>query len=386
MPRFSFVSPGAAAVNELQRVLAEREAQRRQDFLDSITNREMNLREQQEDRQAENQRSILDERSLLQESQRVDRMNEDARRGDVIDPENAALYRKHRPGAVNTLSVPTVTDEQVANAPNGDPTDPTIVPKAPGVVVHRGGPKQLADEQAQEARMMQSREANASREAAAKTAADARVAAAQEKDKDREAAAAGRREDAANGRHERRINQISDQYDRNPIVKRMNIVAEGYDLAKRLSGNPNRSSTDDQALIYAFAKAMDPESVVREGEYATVQKYAQSWLQSFGFNALRTIENREFLSEGARANMAATIGQKYSAARNVYDNHRKEVATKINHVTGRDDGDSYLIDYGTAYPHDENPGISAPVPEGPAPAGTAPSGSGVKIKSIRQVR
>ena len=36
------------------------------------------------------------------------------------------------------------------------------------------------------------------------------------------------------------------------------------------------SDTDDQALIYTFAKVMDPNSVVRESEYQTVQDYSQS--------------------------------------------------------------------------------------------------------------
>lgn len=39
------------------------------------------------------------------------------------------------------------------------------------------------------------------------------------------------------------------------------------------------SGTDDQALIYTFAKVMDPNSVVRESEYDTVQRFSQSLAQ-----------------------------------------------------------------------------------------------------------
>ena len=52
----------------------------------------------------------------------------------------------------------------------------------------------------------------------------------------------------------------------------------------------NPTSTNDQALIYAFAKAMDPTSSVREGEYATVQKYAQSFANQLGFDVNRLFE------------------------------------------------------------------------------------------------
>jgi hypothetical protein len=34
-------------------------------------------------------------------------------------------------------------------------------------------------------------------------------------------------------------------------------------------------------MVYAFAKIMDPESVVREGEYETVKKYSQSLLSKW---------------------------------------------------------------------------------------------------------
>ena len=34
---------------------------------------------------------------------------------------------------------------------------------------------------------------------------------------------------------------------------------------------------------------MDPDSVVREGEYATVQKYSQTWGQKFGMDVNRIL-------------------------------------------------------------------------------------------------
>lgn len=60
-----------------------------------------------------------------------------------------------------------------------------------------------------------------------------------------------------------------------------NQIQEGYLLTKSLD-NKTTNPTDDQALIYSLAKTLDPGSVVREGEYATVQKYAQSWVDAYG--------------------------------------------------------------------------------------------------------
>lgn len=148
---------------------------------------------------------------------------------------------------------------------------------------------------------------------------------------------------------ERRVNQLSDAFRNDPAVKRANVQAEAVSFVSSLDVN-SKNPADDQALIYAFAKAMDPDSVVREGEYATVQKYAQSWVDNFGFNALRVIENREFLTPKARENMRQTIHKKYSATRRQYDNIRTQFGRQIERITGQPGGDDYLVDYAAAFP------------------------------------
>jgi len=124
------------------------------------------------------------------------------------------------------------------------------------------------------------------------------------------------------------VNQIAGAFDNEPIVKNYNVQAEGKAFADSISNN-TQNPADQQGLIYAFAKAMDPASVVREGEYATVQKYAQSWATSFGFNAARIFSNSPFLSASAIANMKATINSKYQAAeknyKNVYDEYQRQI-------------------------------------------------------------
>jgi hypothetical protein len=148
---------------------------------------------------------------------------------------------------------------------------------------------------------------------------------------------------------QRRVDAKAKGFDAQPAVKRTATMAEAVAFADSLDPN-TKNPADDQAIIYAFAKAMDPDSVVREGEYATVQKYAQSWAEWFGFNAARVFSNTQFLTPQARANMKATIRKRYLAGKAQYDNLRKSYAAQINNITGQQDGEAHLTDYAGAFP------------------------------------
>lgn len=148
---------------------------------------------------------------------------------------------------------------------------------------------------------------------------------------------------------ERQVLQQASQFDSLPVVKNTQVMSEAVDFARSIDPN-TKNPADDQALIYAFAKAMDPNSVVREGEYATVQKYAQSWAQTYKFNVERIGSNVAFLAPEARANMKATILSRFAAAQRQYEPVRKSFADRINKITGGTDGESYLTDYGASFP------------------------------------
>lgn len=162
---------------------------------------------------------------------------------------------------------------------------------------------------------------------------------------------AGRNKPALPSQSQRRVDMKSKGFEALPLVKNVQKMAEAVSFATSLDPN-TKNPADDQALIYAFAKAMDPDSVVREGEYATVQKYAQSWAESFGFNAARVFTNTAFLTPQARKNMKTTITAKFAAGRKQYDNVRRSYSDQINKITGSDDGDTYLTDFGGAFPVD----------------------------------
>jgi hypothetical protein len=144
------------------------------------------------------------------------------------------------------------------------------------------------------------------------------------------------------------ISGIVNQFDAEPLVKDYNVIASGYQFAQTLANQTNPTSADDQGLLYAFAKAMDPNSVVREGEYATVQKYAQSAIQRGWANAKRFASNEAFLSTDARANMLATINSKFQAADQAYQNVYSEYNRRIEDAkTGQITGS--LTNYGAAF-------------------------------------
>lgn len=148
---------------------------------------------------------------------------------------------------------------------------------------------------------------------------------------------------------QRRVDMKTRGFDAQPVVKRIQTMAEAVQFSAGLDP-ATTNPADDQALIYAFAKAMDPDSVVREGEYATVQKYAQSWAERFGFEVARMVSNTTFLTPQARANMKATIRSRYASAKPQYENLRRSYAKQISQITGQGDGDSYLVDYASGFP------------------------------------
>lgn len=154
-----------------------------------------------------------------------------------------------------------------------------------------------------------------------------------------------------------RVDVVATSFRNEPVVKQVQTQAEAYDFVKNTPNNTD-SSADDQALIYAFAKAMDPNSVVREGEYATVQKYAQSWASTFGFNASRVFANGPFLSPEARRNMKETIRRRYAAGRKQYDNLAAQYAKRVNQITGKTDGANRLIDYSAVFPDTSAAGVN----------------------------
>lgn len=136
------------------------------------------------------------------------------------------------------------------------------------------------------------------------------------------------------------------KYSSEPIVQNFATIQEGYNFSKALD-TKTKNPADDQALVYSLAKALDPGSVVREGEYATAQKYSQSWINAYGKGITQALAGTGFLSETARENIKKTIKQKYDSSKVGYDNQYNQTAQQINNLTGRKDGTNFLKSYVT---------------------------------------
>jgi hypothetical protein len=144
------------------------------------------------------------------------------------------------------------------------------------------------------------------------------------------------------------ISPLVTQFQNSPIVQNYNTIGEGYNFVKSLSSKTTNPA-DDQALIYALAKALDPGSVVREGEYATVQKYAQSMVQSYGKSVTQALNGSGFLSQDARTNIKNTIESRFKAAEKSYNNLYGETSRRINLIGNTDKGNELLNNYGGAF-------------------------------------
>ena len=100
---------------------------------------------------------------------------------------------------------------------------------------------------------------------------------------------------------------------------------------------------------------MDPGSVVREGEYNTVQRYSQSWAQQYGSSVSNALLGTGFLTPEARKNIKKTIDTKYNVEKGSYDSLRRSYINNIDKVAGTKVGGDMLPEYTVSYTQDDVP-------------------------------
>lgn len=125
--------------------------------------------------------------------------------------------------------------------------------------------------------------------------------------------------------------KIADDFDKHPTVVRFNKTQEAKDFVNSFDLNTN-DPTIDQALIYAFAKAMDPDSAVRNEEYNTISKNSQTWFNQLGVNLQRVYDNASLLSIDARTKLVNMINNKYNSSLKSYSSLKKGYETKIENT------------------------------------------------------
>lgn len=132
------------------------------------------------------------------------------------------------------------------------------------------------------------------------------------------------------------------------VVKKYNNIVAASNLIRGVDPNTTNPA-EHQAVVYNFAKALDPDSVVREGEYATVKKYSQSLLNKYGGEIKQAIAGKGFLSSGAIQAIQDATDNRIKAYEPQYKNLRNETKNRINSIAGKDVADLVLLDYDQGY-------------------------------------
>lgn len=136
------------------------------------------------------------------------------------------------------------------------------------------------------------------------------------------------------------------EYDALPEVKAYKVAAQQLAQALQTGEGPQA----DLALTYAFAKAMDPDSVVRESEQASVAG-SQAWLDAAAENVKKQfgMDGAGSYTPEARAALRQQIIRSVATREKIYSERRKqfEELAKINQidpfeVVGNHTGDAFV--------------------------------------------
>lgn len=141
-----------------------------------------------------------------------------------------------------------------------------------------------------------------------------------------------------------RVIGLADDLKSSDIVKKFNSTADSINVVNGIDAN-SKNPADHQQIVYAFAKALDPDSAVREGEYATIKKYAQGAVSRYGKEISNAINGTGFLSAEAIKNIQATMNSTYNSRKPLYDNLIKEKSRIINNIAGTDVASELIINY-----------------------------------------
>lgn len=144
-----------------------------------------------------------------------------------------------------------------------------------------------------------------------------------------------------------KVATIASSFDTNQITKDYNTVQNKLGSMNKIISS-GVGGPGDLALVFEFMKALDPNSVVRETEYATAAKSGNifaGWAARFN-GYLK--ENGGFLPPSVQKAFVEIMQQKYNVSETQYNNYRNEQIKKINKWTGSDDGADYLSDFGAA--------------------------------------
>ncbi len=155
----------------------------------------------------------------------------------------------------------------------------------------------------------------------------------------------------------------ADKFGTSEVVKKYNNIIAASNLIAGIDPK-SQNPAEHQAIVYNFAKALDPDSVVREGEYNTVKKYSQSLLNKYKGEFKQAIKGTGFLSEQAIKDIQKAAENRLNAYKPQYDNLKSEYSRKIDDMAGKPVADRVLIEYESGYQPGVQGGIKLTSPDG----------------------
>lgn len=152
------------------------------------------------------------------------------------------------------------------------------------------------------------------------------------------------------------VYKMSDDFNSSPIVKNFNVIQQSNLAAKgvmdSIESRPDKKATagDDMTLMYLFAKAQDPNSVVRESEYANVADYFSSLPQNIQFQLSRVYKNTPDgrLTDESRKNVVRGLNTLYDSNKQQYDQFKSSKTSQINNIAGKDVANYFIDTYENA--------------------------------------
>lgn len=130
---------------------------------------------------------------------------------------------------------------------------------------------------------------------------------------------------------EKAITERFDKFESKESVKTYKAIKPQVDFALKIDPN-TKNSADHMAMIYKFAKIMDPNSAVKEGEYDTISDRSMTMLERFGFNVKKVASGTQFLTADAIRNMQKTIKSQFDEFQSAYDEERNLYGSQVERM------------------------------------------------------
>jgi hypothetical protein len=108
------------------------------------------------------------------------------------------------------------------------------------------------------------------------------------------------------------------EFEQRQDVKSFITARNQYYALRKTALNPNATAADDISSVYSFMKALDPQSVVREGEFATAQN--ATGVPDRMKNYYNQMLKGTRLNANQRQDMVNTAYRNYSVMRDNYNN------------------------------------------------------------------